>query len=91
MNPYIELLPIVADRGWRILGDGSIRDRDGRCPLCSLANEINRAINLRSNYWEALGRVGLAATIETDKIAAAADYPNHDFRPTLMAVLGMTE
>jgi len=37
----LDLLPIVADRGWDVGERGVIRDRDGRCPMCALANEID--------------------------------------------------
>lgn len=39
-DDIIDLLPIVADRGWRILGNGYIRDMDDRCPVCALAHEM---------------------------------------------------
>lgn len=37
-------MPIVAHRGFYIRPDGQIRDRDDRCPLCALANEIDESI-----------------------------------------------
>lgn len=39
-DDILDLLPLVADRGWSIR-DGYIRDRDGRCPICALVNELS--------------------------------------------------
>lgn len=38
---WFDLLPIVADRGWKVNQDGEIRDKKGYCPICALANEVS--------------------------------------------------
>jgi hypothetical protein len=91
MNPYLELLPIVADRGWEIRPSGVIRDRDSRCPLCALANEIDHTILYIGAYPAALKRAGLMLLFEAHSVATAADRTNHPLRNDLMAALGMTK
>lgn len=88
----LDLLPIVADRGWRERRDGFIRDKDGRCPVCALVHEVTHGkvdftFMAELSYKSAFGYAGLAAQFE---IANAADYVTHPSRPVLMAALGMT-
>jgi hypothetical protein len=90
-NPYLDLLPIVADRGWRVhTEDGHIRDRQGRCPLCALAHEV-AGVDSREAYFAALLAAGLPAEelADTHRVAHAADQPASRMRPALMAALGM--
>jgi hypothetical protein len=89
MNKYLELLPIVADRGWRSEEGGYIRDIDGRCPLCSLAHELSDGeVNRFEMALNALADLGLPFT-DADEVISAADDRADALRPALMAALGM--
>jgi hypothetical protein len=88
-NPYLDLLPIVADRGW-YEDNGYIRDREGRCPLCSLADEVaGNSLGYQGAYHVALHEAGFPPAAEAISIANAADRRTHPLRPALMAALGM--
>jgi hypothetical protein len=88
-NPYLDLLPIVADRGWRV-DKGYIRDRLGRCPLCALADEVHGdGLGYMGAYHAALQSAGFQPAVQADSIANAADRRWHPLRPALMAALGM--
>jgi hypothetical protein len=90
VNKYLELLPIVADRRWRVKADGLIRDRDGRCPICALAHEMDSRLPWFQMYHSALKGIGLPKDdMDADRVACAADEPKHPLRPALMAALGM--
>lgn len=88
---YLDLLPIVADRGWRVDEGGYIRDRDGRCPLCSLANEVDAKVKKRAAHISALISIGVSRTYGDRVIMFAADEPDSPLRPALMRALGMTQ
>lgn len=86
----LDLLPIIAHRGWTVdhedvPGLNFIRDRDGFCPLCALANEIDPKSTEKTMYWET--SLGEALTHPT--LAAAADYAGHSLRAELEVALGM--
>jgi hypothetical protein len=92
MNKYLELLPIVADRGWRITREGLIRaerDRLEQCPICALSQEIEPASPWMNSFGLALKDIGLPADKDALAVANAADWPSHPLRPALMAALGM--
>lgn len=90
VNKYLELLPIVADREWRIWQDGFIRDKDGCCPLCALVNEIDPTSERRfAGYAAALRDIGLRRSDASISIAYAADSKSSPLRLALMAALGM--
>lgn len=76
----IDLLPIVADRGWFITHGGAIRDYDGRCPACALVFELsNGGIDYKGSINFALGAL-LANSMSRNEIeqmylfARAADW-----------------
>lgn len=91
----IDLMPIVADRGWSVgvdlgSGDPAIRDRDGRCPLCALAHEISGGkIDLYGTANLAMGRLGVRDYCAISSVMNAADYTRGHFRLALKAALGM--
>jgi hypothetical protein len=88
MNKYLELLPIVADRGWS-LSEGYIRDLDSRCPLCALAHELSGGeVNVYEMACAALDELGAPVDADSDEIVYAADGET-ELRPSLMAALGM--
>jgi len=93
VQDYLSILPIVAERGWIVRTDGryrgAIQDAEGRCPLCSLAHEIDPSVDETYAYRYALARCGLPWDDDSNIIAAAADYGDHPWRPALMAALGM--
>jgi hypothetical protein len=88
----IDLLPIVADRGWRVRSGVVIRDREGRCPICALAHELSHG---KSNWYtfahEAMGGIGLSheALDATATVMNAADSPQGGYRPALLRALGL--
>lgn len=88
---WLDLMPLVADRGWRVKPDGYIRDREDRCPVCALAYVASDgAIDSYKRAWNAafelLERPCVASV---DAVVHAADGPNDPLRPALMAALGM--
>jgi hypothetical protein len=91
VQDILDLLPIVADRGWVITDRpfNTIRDRDGRCPICAFLNETH-GLNYRWEMKLAWGESNLPRTAAIKRIAYAADYPDDPLRPALMQALGMT-
>lgn len=86
----IALLPIVADRGWRVYEDGAIRSARIACPLCELAYEAD------SSFWGfyAVRPAAEALSIpiwHAKTVADAADHPRHPLRPLMLAALGIKE
>jgi hypothetical protein len=89
VNKYLELLPIVADRGWQLIGD-RIRDREKRCPLCALVHELSAGeISARELVYVAFARIGLRADNDSNEIIDAADCDGSLMRDDLMDALGM--
>lgn len=88
---WINLMPIVADRGWVERTLGIIRDGAGRCPICALVHEISGGL------IDLMGDANYAARLLNGTIAGAgalvdaADNRNHPGRPALMAALGMRD
>lgn len=80
INDIIDLLPIVADRGWTARAGSStrlIRSGDGECPICALLNEINWHSWPLGNCWttaaySACNESGISIC-GIDKIVNAAD------------------
>jgi hypothetical protein len=90
VNKYLELLPIVADRGWRVIDDGDIRDKDFRCPLCALVHELSGGtVDHYQMVCMALAAVGAPVDSDSDDIIDAADYDGSPLRDDLMVALGM--
>ena len=89
---WLNLLPIVSDRGWPDPGSqGFIRDRDGRCPLCALAHEVSGgAVSLRGDWKDALRRAGLPF-VYAAAIANAADNAEAPLRAALERALGVRQ
>lgn len=88
VQDFLDLMPLVADRGWRVDHNGEIRDRDGRCPICALGNEILGTDQRNGTLSGFPGRT----QGESDAIGYvifAADYPEDNLRPALMRALGM--
>lgn len=84
----LDLLPIVADRGWQIDSTGFIRDTSWSCPICALLNETHgRGEKVAAgNAWEG---VGFRDDAGMKSIVGAADNEDHPLRPDLMRALGM--
>ena len=86
----LDLLPIVANRGWRLYGS-AIRDKDGFCPICALLNETHgtRWEILPGSAWQdaELPEASQAISI----IANAADWPSHTMRSALMVALDIPQ
>jgi len=92
IKDYLALLFIVSGREWTAREEHGysavIRDAEGRCPLCSLAHEIDPSVDEKYDYPYALSECGLSGD-DIGDIADAADYKDHPLRPALMAALGM--
>jgi hypothetical protein len=84
----LDLLPIVADRGWKVGCNNTIRDRNERCPICSLLNETHRFPFkvMGITAWDSAGLPDVSAAIQ---IMIAANNSGHPLRPALMRALGM--
>ena len=50
-------LPKLKANGWHIAGNGNIRDRDGRCPVCAIAHALKPELNFHQEAFQALGRL----------------------------------
>ena len=87
-HDWIDLLPLVAHRGWEIDAVGYVRDRDGFCPICALANEVDSSFKLQTYFWHAAERLGLRDAGQ-DAIARAADSPSATYRRSLLRALGL--
>lgn len=92
----LDILPIVANQGWRIRVDGgAVRNRKGVCPVCALVNELTG-----ETFWRAAAHSAWCSLTGADwssdndgaamLIAQAADDPASPLRPALMQALGMT-
>ena len=90
---WLDLLPIVADREWRIDAEGLIRDRDGRCPLCALVHEVSGgAVSEYISWLPVMEEVfGCVDTFETARIACAADDAEALLRADLERALGVRQ
>lgn len=89
----ISLLPLVADRGFRVNADGEVRDRQKRCPICALAFVLV-GCDLRSMAWTAMermiGSLSTASRDAVDDVASAADHRgNGKLRNELLLALGL--
>jgi hypothetical protein len=90
----IDLLPVVQDRGWEILPNGYIRDRDGRCPICSLVHElsggeIDYTFNTFSAMERYLGTVDEKTDVSIQRIMNAADGVWGAVREDMVEALGL--
>lgn len=88
----IDLLPIVADRGWSVRSSGrmrgTIRDRDDRCPVCALVNEIDPRVDYHLSYSVALRAIDIdAVDFDVANVVSSADFPGTKLRPTLIKTL----
>lgn len=91
----LDLLPLVADRGWAedlAAGIRMIRDLSGRCPLCALFHEIDPNVDRHFAYMvaadELLGPSWNSESALSD-IANAADHAGHRLRNNLRQALEM--
>lgn len=95
VEEVLDLLPIVANRGWRVTGIGFIRDRDDRCPICALAHEVTGGeVDLRQMARLAQlqmfpGEQSQPLSYAFDRIIMAADVRSAPWRTLLMQALGM--
>jgi len=87
IQDFVDLLPIIADRGWT-MQNGYIRDRDGACPICALANEIASTVLHQIWYHAALESLGIAFEGDNDDftITFAADCYMHQLNPKQQAL-----
>lgn len=86
-DDLFDLLPIVDGRGWEGV---VIRDKDNRCPLCALANEIDPSIEFLIDAETAFKRLGLGRVASARwPVMNAADWWGDPRRPRLMQALGM--
>lgn len=89
----LDLMPIVADRGWALSRSGRIRDADDRCPLCSFANAIEPRVFQRADVHSAMNDAGVTGIepLAIWQIMMAADNnpAGARLRPRLMQALGM--
>lgn len=83
----LELMPIVADYSWYLYAGGSIRDEQGACPICALANEVTDRHSYTLLARAAASEVfGIEESIS--EFIRAADFPRSTrVRKTLMAIL----
>lgn len=73
LKQFLDMLPIVADKGWVISSKGKLRDNAGRCPLCSLAKEIDPTFTGFSEVGAPSDIIGFLCPGETRSIWTAAD------------------
>ena len=92
----IDLMPIVADRGWTRHGPfGYVRDNTSRCPVCALAYVLtDGAIDFHESANTAMAELFGArlSSRELDAIAVvmeAADGGDIACAPRLFAALGV--
>ena len=90
----LALFPIIADKGWDF-NKALLRDKDGRCPICSFAYEVSDGeINLVEAAWRAYGSLLDVVFLPTDvqevmcQIMRAADSPTSLRRGALVRALG---
>lgn len=57
LEDFLDLFPILSHRGWEIKKGRIIRDKDGFCPLCALANEIDPNFTIKVMVLEAMHQV----------------------------------
>jgi hypothetical protein len=89
-------MPLVADRGWGVYpATRYIRDAQGYCPLCALAETICGPLPgfpNRTDFNGALERMGIGwyfSGMHGTSIARAADQPGHYLRNELLKALGL--
>lgn len=92
----LTLLTLVAGQGWRVTYKESIRNEDGRCPLCALGHTLIGTQNIEMWQYPISELSGYSAhnlpeTIKSTcrNVASAADHNDAAFRSDLMYVLGM--
>lgn len=88
----MELMPIVSDKGWHTDRSGCIRDQNRRCPICSLANEIDPEVWFLGSAGRALITIGVDFDPRAiDKMIRVADSHPEERRTrrALMRALGM--
>jgi len=88
IRDFVDLLPIIADREWTISG-GRIRDRDGACPICALANEISSMAIHRIWYRAALTSIDVTfdgGSADESLIVLAADRYSRLLNPKQQAL-----
>lgn len=90
----IDLLAIVAHRGWRLVGK-RVRDADNFCPICALFNEADPRIVEKELVYSALARANETPDMDTRKaicqVMCAADYSRGPHRAALLEALGLEE
>lgn len=93
----LDLLPIVADRGWRIRNDGAVRDRDDRCPVCALVHELSRGtIDMTVSAVRAMRQLGydsagIYSPVPRVMDAADIDHGSGSDRKPLLRALGLAQ
>ena len=89
-DTLIDLMPIIANRGWRVDRDIFIRDRQGFCPICAIVEEITQEdATWRLAAHAAMGSIDADDYDSVESVANAADRPNHWLRERLMLALGV--
>jgi hypothetical protein len=94
-DDFIDLMPLVAHRGWQVNENGRVRNEAGECPYCALVNEVygQRIAHLMVNR----PMLGIEAPppespIDGAKLLVwAADRPEDPDRQRLLAALGLTK
>ena len=84
----IDLLPIVADRGWMVTRLGWMRDKDNRCPLCAFTNEV------AGTQWHGAAQLAWREAFGTEPkfllpMIMAADGENGELRRAMKQALGL--
>ncbi len=90
---WLDLMPLVANRGWRARknDEEAIRDWSGRCPICALVHELSEGqIDHYVRAHIAARKLDLGKTKGFKDIVAAADWKSAPLRRDLMAALGIT-
>lgn len=94
LHQVLSIMPIVAHRGWKVHPKSLvIRDAQGACPLCALAQEVDPAFIDTTAAGSAAGRLGLVDRADglraLDAIVGAADGIGSPVRQHLLEALGL--
>lgn len=91
LDQFLELLPIVADRKWTIQQNSYIRDENGRCPICSLVNEIDPSIHYYGMAMSALFEANITFDMASI-VMGAADRENRSVvRKKMIEILNISK
>lgn len=92
----LDLLPIVAYRGWKLNFAGAIRDKKGYCPVCALVDEIDHSIGefRHTLAWTSMAMLtgeNIEKLSGVSEIVDSADWKKDETREEMLQILGVKE